>query len=80
MRGKSVLIISMYFVRRECLKWKILERFFRFELTALHSTRKAGKAAGLLINFHGDELNPMKSGQLGGELEAAAISHLEKVN
>jgi imidazolonepropionase len=41
---------------------------------------KAGRDAGLLINFHGDELNPMKSGVLGAELNAKAISHLEKVD
>lgn len=32
-----------------------------------HSTRrilKAGKSIGLAINFHGDELHPMESGQV----------------
>jgi imidazolonepropionase len=41
---------------------------------------KAGKEAGLLLNFHGDELNPMNSGTLGAELGAHAISHMEKVD
>ncbi|PRP86997.1 hypothetical protein PROFUN_04979 [Planoprotostelium fungivorum] len=41
---------------------------------------EAGKTAGLLLNFHGDEIHPMCSGQLGGELGAAAISHLERVD
>lgn len=40
---------------------------------------KAGQDAGLLMNFHGDEINPMQSGELAGELGALAVSHLEKV-
>lgn len=39
----------------------------------------AGKNVGLMINFHGDELHPMKSGKLGSEVGAQAISHLECV-
>ncbi|PSN55823.1 putative imidazolonepropionase [Blattella germanica] len=39
----------------------------------------AGKAIGLNINFHGDELNPMKSAEMGAQLGAVAISHLEEV-
>ncbi|XP_027711661.1 probable imidazolonepropionase isoform X2 [Vombatus ursinus] len=49
----------------------------------LHSTRKIlqrGKAIGLQINFHGDELHPMKAAELGAELGARAISHLEEVS
>jgi len=34
----------------------------------------------LTINFHGDELNPMKSGTFGAEHDVKAISHLEKVD
>ncbi|XP_065067101.1 probable imidazolonepropionase [Rhopilema esculentum] len=47
------------------------------------STRKilqAGIEAGLAINFHGDELHPMQSGELGAELNARAISHLEEIS
>jgi len=51
-----------------------------FEVDDSKKILQAGKDAGLLLNFHGDELNPMKSGQLGGELGASAISHLEKVD
>jgi imidazolonepropionase len=40
----------------------------------------AGKEAGLSINFHGDELHPMASAELGGELGARAISHLEEIS
>jgi len=41
---------------------------------------QAGQQAGLELNFHGDEINPMNSGELGGELGALSISHLEKVS
>jgi len=51
-----------------------------FETDDSRKILQAGKDAGLLLNFHGDEINPMKSGQLGGELDATAISHLEKVD
>ena len=40
---------------------------------------EAGKALGLELNFHGDEINPMQAGELGGELNALSISHLERV-
>ncbi|KAF2071065.1 hypothetical protein CYY_007619 [Polysphondylium violaceum] len=39
-----------------------------------------GQKLGLEINFHGDELSFMRSGELAGELKARAISHLEKVS
>ena len=41
---------------------------------------QAGKDAGMAINFHGDELHPMNSGELGASLGARAISHLEEVS
>jgi len=40
---------------------------------------QAGLAAGLKLNFHGDEINYMGAGELGGELAALSISHLERV-
>lgn len=46
-------------------------------------TRKiltAGQDIGLHLNFHGDEINPMNSGELAGELNALAVSHLERVS
>ncbi|XP_077121277.1 putative imidazolonepropionase [Ranitomeya variabilis] len=49
----------------------------------LESTRRillAGKDIGLHLNFHGDELNPMKAAELGAELEALAVSHLEEIS
>nr|XP_020469288.1 probable imidazolonepropionase [Monopterus albus] len=50
-----------------------------FDLTSTRSILKAGKDMGLNINFHGDELHPMNSAQLGADLGALAISHLEEV-
>ncbi|XP_056280676.1 probable imidazolonepropionase [Pseudoliparis swirei] len=50
-----------------------------FDLRATRSILQAGKELGLDINFHGDELHPMNSAQLGAELGALAISHLEEV-
>jgi len=41
---------------------------------------KAGKEIGLAANFHGDEINFIDSGTLGGEVGALAISHLENVS
>ncbi|CAB1413861.1 unnamed protein product [Pleuronectes platessa] len=50
-----------------------------FDLDSTRSILQAGKDLGLNINFHGDELHPMNSAQLGAELGALAISHLEEV-
>ncbi|KDR17207.1 probable imidazolonepropionase isoform X2 [Zootermopsis nevadensis] len=41
---------------------------------------QAGKEIGLRINLHGDELNPMQSAEMAAELNATAVSHLEKVS
>ena len=40
---------------------------------------QAGKAAGLRVNFHGDELNPLGGAEMGAQVQAEAISHLEEV-
>ncbi|ORC77178.1 putative imidazolonepropionase [Trypanosoma theileri] len=40
----------------------------------------AGKNVGLALNFHGDELTPVGAGELAGELEADAVSHLEHIS
>ncbi|XP_022194004.2 probable imidazolonepropionase [Nilaparvata lugens] len=37
------------------------------------------KSLGFQLNFHGDELYPMNSGQMGARVGAKAISHLEKI-
>ncbi|XP_059904497.1 probable imidazolonepropionase [Gadus macrocephalus] len=50
-----------------------------FDLDATRAILQAGRDMGLHINFHGDELHPMNSAQLGAELGALAISHLEEV-
>uniref|UniRef100_A0A8C0UTQ0 Probable imidazolonepropionase n=1 Tax=Cyanistes caeruleus TaxID=156563 RepID=A0A8C0UTQ0_CYACU len=50
-----------------------------FDLECTRRILQAGKDIGLQINFHGDELHPMKSAELGAELGARAISHLEEV-
>ena len=39
----------------------------------------AGREAGLEMNFHGDEIHPMNAGELAGDLNALAVSHLERV-
>ncbi|MBN3271802.1 HUTI imidazolonepropionase, partial [Polyodon spathula] len=50
-----------------------------FDLKCTRAILQAGKDMDLQINFHGDELHPMNSAELGAELEALAISHLEEV-
>ncbi|XP_046405938.1 probable imidazolonepropionase [Ischnura elegans] len=41
---------------------------------------EAGKHIGLRINFHGDELYPTKSAEMGASIGATAISHLEEIS
>ncbi|MED6244389.1 putative imidazolonepropionase [Ataeniobius toweri] len=50
-----------------------------FDLVSTRAILQAGKEMGLNINFHGDELHPMNSAEMGAELGALAISHLEEV-
>ncbi|KAG7267851.1 hypothetical protein CRUP_023867 [Coryphaenoides rupestris] len=50
-----------------------------FDLEATRAILRAGRDMGLHINFHGDELHPMNAAQLGAELGALAVSHLEEV-
>ncbi|KAG7495523.1 putative imidazolonepropionase [Solea senegalensis] len=51
-----------------------------FDVASTRSILRAGKDMGLNINFHGDELHPMNAAQLGAELGALAVSHLEEVS
>ena len=51
-----------------------------FELDDTRSILAAGQAAGLGANFHGDELSAIRAAELGAELGATAISHLEHVS
>ncbi|KAG7389727.1 putative imidazolonepropionase [Phytophthora boehmeriae] len=48
-----------------------------FEHEDSHRILEAGKEAGLQINFHGDEMHPMRSGTIAAALGARAISHCE---
>ncbi|XP_059489697.1 probable imidazolonepropionase [Neocloeon triangulifer] len=41
---------------------------------------EAGKQIGLRVNFHGDELYPTKSAEMGASIGATAISHLEEIS
>ncbi|KAK7793606.1 hypothetical protein R5R35_011117 [Gryllus longicercus] len=40
----------------------------------------AGKNIGLRVNFHGDELCALGSAEMGAQLNATAISHLEEIS
>ncbi|XP_003221113.2 probable imidazolonepropionase isoform X1 [Anolis carolinensis] len=51
-----------------------------FDLNSTRRILQAGKDMGLQINFHGDELHPMHSAELGAELGAKAVSHLEEIS
>ncbi|XP_038612874.1 probable imidazolonepropionase [Tachyglossus aculeatus] len=51
-----------------------------FDLESTRRILQGGKDIGLQINFHGDELHPVKAAELGAELGAQAISHLEEVS
>lgn len=51
-----------------------------FDTESTRQILEAGTKIGMQINFHGDELNPMNSGELGAALDAKAISHLEEVS
>ncbi|XP_057710714.1 probable imidazolonepropionase [Corythoichthys intestinalis] len=49
-----------------------------FDVPSTRAILRAGKDMGLNANFHGDELHPMNAAQLGAELGALAVSHLEE--
>ncbi|GIY05833.1 probable imidazolonepropionase [Caerostris extrusa] len=51
-----------------------------FDLDQSRRILTAGQEMGLQINFHGDELHPMGAAEMGAELKAKAISHLEKIS
>ncbi|XP_064446836.1 probable imidazolonepropionase isoform X2 [Mirounga angustirostris] len=51
-----------------------------FDLSSTRRILQSGKEMGLQLNFHGDELHPMKAAELGAELGAQAISHLEEAS
>lgn len=51
-----------------------------FDVTQSRDILLAGKALGLNINFHGEELHRLHSAEMGAEVGALAISHLEEVS
>lgn len=51
-----------------------------FDLDSTRRILESGKKMGLQINFHGDELHPMRAAELGAELGARAVSHLDEVS
>ncbi|KAF4523408.1 hypothetical protein B566_EDAN007879 [Ephemera danica] len=51
-----------------------------FDIEQSRSILEAGKNIGLQINFHGDELHPTNSAEMGAALGATAISHLEEIS
>ncbi|XP_077449881.1 putative imidazolonepropionase [Stigmatopora argus] len=50
-----------------------------FDVPSARTILRAGMDMGLRANFHGDELHPVKAAELGAELGALAVSHLEEV-
>ena len=51
-----------------------------FEIEETRKILEAGKALGLEVNFHGDELHPIRAAELAGDLGALACSHLEQIS
>jgi len=51
-----------------------------FEVENSRRILQAGKDKGLRLNFHGDELFPLGGAELGAQLGAQAISHLEEIS
>jgi len=51
-----------------------------FEISQSRRILEAGKKAGLRMNFHGDELHPLGGAELGAEIRAEAVSHLEEIS
>jgi len=51
-----------------------------FDVEQTRKILNEGKKFGLKINFHGDELNCTGSAELGADLNAHAISHLEEIS
>ncbi|XP_061523185.1 probable imidazolonepropionase [Phycodurus eques] len=51
-----------------------------FDVPSTRAILLAGKSMGLNANFHGDELSPTNAAELGAELGALAVSHLEEAS
>ena len=60
-----------------------IDVFCETDVFSVDETRRillAGKERGLEINFHGDELSPIRAAELAGEVGALAVSHLEHIS
>ncbi|ELU03653.1 hypothetical protein CAPTEDRAFT_166960 [Capitella teleta] len=51
-----------------------------FDVDQTKRILEAGVEAGLAINFHGEELHQLNSAEMGAEMKARAISHLEEIS
>ncbi|TKR58021.1 hypothetical protein L596_030649 [Steinernema carpocapsae] len=51
-----------------------------FEVDSSRRILMAGKSAGLRINFHADELTRLGGAEMGAEIGARAMSHLEEIS
>jgi len=51
-----------------------------FEYEDSRKILEAGKRAGFMINFHGDELNPNRSAELAAALGARSVTHCEEIS
>ena len=49
-------------------------------MTSVFSALTSNSLPHSRLNFHGDELHPLGGAELGGELRAEAVSHLEEVS
>lgn len=51
-----------------------------FELEDTRKILAAGAQIGLALNFHGDELSPIRAAELAAEMKAASVAHLEHIS
>ncbi|XP_064097376.1 probable imidazolonepropionase [Macrobrachium nipponense] len=51
-----------------------------FDVNQTRRILEAGRKDGLLLNFHAEELHPLKSAEMGASLGAEAMSHLEEIS
>lgn len=51
-----------------------------FSVSQSRRILEAGRRLGMAINFHGDELHAVGAAEMGAELKAEAISHLEEIS
>eukprot|EP01125_Pyxidicula_operculata_P022465 TRINITY_DN91_c2_g1_i1.p1 TRINITY_DN91_c2_g1~~TRINITY_DN91_c2_g1_i1.p1 ORF type:complete len:431 (+),score=81.98 TRINITY_DN91_c2_g1_i1:89-1381(+) len=61
----------------------LIDVFCEKNVFDIEQTRKIlteGNKIGLEANFHGDELSPIKAGELAGEVGALAMSHCEETS